>query len=80
MLLTSVLTTAVLLTVAFLLPVPFVKLAPGPTFNVIGDADGRPVIEIGGTDRRLCVAHTSFLVPLDRIVRLHPTWAVHILT
>jgi len=50
MLLTSVLTTAVLLTVAFLLPVPFVKLAPGPTFNVIGDADGRPVIEIGGTE------------------------------
>ncbi|MCF8557839.1 MAG: hypothetical protein K9G28_09910, partial [Candidatus Nanopelagicales bacterium] len=50
MLLASVLTTAALLTVAFLLPVPFVKLAPGPTFNVIGDADGRPVIEIGGTE------------------------------
>ena len=39
----------VLLGVAFLLPVPFVKLAPGPVFNVIGEHDGRPVIEISGT-------------------------------
>jgi PDZ domain-containing protein len=48
MLLASALTTLFLLAVAFLLPVPFVKLAPGPTFNVIGDADGKPVIEISG--------------------------------
>lgn len=41
--------TLVLLAVAFLLPVPFVKLAPGPTFNVIGEADGQPVISIEGT-------------------------------
>lgn len=34
---------------AFLLPVPFVKLAPGPVFNVIGAQDGRDVIEISGT-------------------------------
>ena len=40
--------TLVLVVVAFLLPVPFVKLAPGPTFNVIGDADGQPVIAIDG--------------------------------
>ena len=42
-------TLLVLLAVAFLLPVPFVKLAPGPTFNVVGDADGQPVISITGT-------------------------------
>lgn len=39
----------VLLGVAFLLPVPFVKLAPGPVFNVIGEVDGTPVIAISGT-------------------------------
>ena len=35
---------------AFLLPVPFVKLAPGPTFNVIGQEDGTDVITITGTE------------------------------
>jgi Lon-like protease len=39
----------VLVGVALLLPVPFVKLAPGPVFNVIGEHDGRPVIAISGT-------------------------------
>ncbi len=42
-------TTILLLGAAFLLPVPFVKLAPGPTFNVIGSVDGSPVIQISGT-------------------------------
>ena len=50
MLIVSAVTLLVLLLVAFLLPVPFVKLAPGPTFNVIGEADGRPVIDITGTE------------------------------
>jgi PDZ domain-containing protein len=48
MLLASALTLLVLLALAFLLPVPFVKLAPGPTFNVIGESDGQPVIKISG--------------------------------
>lgn len=39
-----------LVAVAFLLPVPFVKLAPGPTFNVIGQEDGTDVIIITGTE------------------------------
>lgn len=39
----------VLLGIAFLLPVPFVKMAPGPTFNVIGTVDDKPVISIEGT-------------------------------
>lgn len=43
-------TTLVLLGVALLLPVPFVKLAPGPTFNVIGQVDGKDVIQISGTE------------------------------
>ena len=42
--------TAGLLATAFLLPVPFVKLAPGPTFNVIGQEDGTDVISITGTE------------------------------
>lgn len=40
---------AVLLLVALLLPVPFIRLAPGPTFNVIGEFEGKPVIQIDGT-------------------------------
>lgn len=50
MLLISLVTSAVLIGVALLLPVPFVKMAPGPTFNVIGDDDGVPVIQITGTE------------------------------
>lgn len=45
----SAVATVALVAVAFLLPVPYVKLAPGPTFNVIGDVDGAPVIVIEGT-------------------------------
>lgn len=48
MLLISVVTTAVLVALALALPVPFVKLAPGPTFNVIGTEDGQDVIAIEG--------------------------------
>lgn len=40
---------AVLVTLALVLPVPYVKLAPGPTFNVIGESDGEPFIRIEGT-------------------------------
>ncbi len=48
-LLISVTSVLALLAVALLMPVPFVKLAPGPTFNVIGDHDGQPVIKISDT-------------------------------
>ena len=50
MLIISATTTAILLGIAFWLPVPFVKLSPGPTFNVIGQEDGQDVIEISGTE------------------------------
>lgn len=49
MLLISALTSLALILVALLLPVPFVRMAPGPTFNVIGEQDGRAVIEIQDT-------------------------------
>jgi PDZ domain-containing protein len=49
-LLLSATVTLGILAVAFFLPVPFVKLAPGPTFNVIGEVDGTPVIQINGTE------------------------------
>ena len=39
----------VLLTLAALLPVPFVILSPGPTFNTIGDVNGVPLVEISDT-------------------------------
>ncbi|WP_206615189.1 YlbL family protein [Rhodococcus spongiicola] len=29
--------------------VPFVALGPGPTFNTLGDVDGKPVVDIEGT-------------------------------
>lgn len=50
MLIISAGTTLVLLGIAFWLPVPFVKLSPGPTFNVIGQDDGQDVIQISGTE------------------------------
>jgi len=48
--LASIGVTAALVAVALLLPVPYVKLAPGPTFNVIGQVDGTDVISISGTE------------------------------
>lgn len=50
MLIISGATTLILLAIAFLMPVPFVKLAPGPTFNVIGSDDGQDVIRITGAE------------------------------
>jgi PDZ domain-containing protein len=47
--LVSAVSLAVLVTVALVLPVPYVKLAPGPTFNVIGESDGEPFLSISGT-------------------------------
>lgn len=39
---------AVALTVVFV-PVPYVELSPGPTFDVLGEFDGQDVISISGT-------------------------------
>lgn len=48
-LLASALTLVALVAVAIALPVPYVRLAPGPTFNVIGEVNNQPVIAISGT-------------------------------
>lgn len=45
----SLVALIVLVSVALLLPVPFVKLAPGPTFNIIGENDGKKVLTVTGT-------------------------------
>lgn len=47
-LLISLLAVIALVTVAMVLPVPYVKLAPGPTFDVVGEEDGEPFIVIDG--------------------------------
>lgn len=47
-LLVSATVTLGILAIAFFLPVPFVKLAPGPVFDVIGEVDGTEVIQITG--------------------------------
>ncbi len=36
------------LVVALLVPVPYVALLPGPTYNTLGPLDGKPVIQITG--------------------------------
>lgn len=41
---------AVLVTVGAVLPVPYVALGPGPTFNTVGTIDGRDVITITGRE------------------------------
>ncbi len=48
-LLASMAVTLALVIATLILPVPFVKMAPGPTFNVIGDLDGQEIISISGT-------------------------------
>lgn len=40
--------TLILVVATLVLPVPFVKMAPGPTFNVIGEIAGQEVIAISG--------------------------------
>lgn len=40
----------VLAAVAALLPVPFIVVSPGPTFNTIGEVNGVPLVEISDTE------------------------------
>ena len=48
--LTAALALLAMVVILFLFPVPFVVSSPGPTFNVLGTADGESMIEIEGTD------------------------------
>jgi len=36
------------LVVVFVVPVPYVALIPGPTYNTLGPLDGKPIIQISG--------------------------------
>jgi PDZ domain-containing protein len=53
---TAVLTAGVVLLLLFgmlgaALPVPYVAQVPGPTFNTLGDIEGKPIISVEGRDR-----------------------------
>ena len=39
---------AVVVVVGLVLPVPFVSVKPGPVFDVLAEADGRPVVDVTG--------------------------------
>lgn len=43
----ATLSLIVLTSVAFMLPVPYVKTAPGPVFNTLGDFEGKPMFTFG---------------------------------
>lgn len=47
---TAIIATAAMIAILFWIPVPFVVNSPGPTFNVLGAADGKPMIDISGND------------------------------
>jgi len=49
-LVTAIAALLAIVAILFLVPVPFVVSSPGPTFNVLGSADGKPMIQIEGTD------------------------------
>ena len=66
--------TAGLLAAAFL-PTPYVIESPGPTFNVLGETEGKPVIEVNGaktfeTDGNLDVLTVSLLGSREQT----PSW------
>jgi PDZ domain-containing protein len=55
-----------LLLVGIVVPLPFVELAPGPTFNVIGDYQDEPVITITGTPTFPTAGHLDMTTVNER--------------
>jgi PDZ domain-containing protein len=49
-----------------LVTVPFVSLGPGPTFNTIGEFDGKVVVEIEGTDVKPTSGHLDMTTVSQR--------------
>jgi Lon-like protease len=49
-----------------LVTVPYVSLGPGPTFNTLGENDGKPVVEIEGTDVRPTTGHLNMTTVSQR--------------
>ncbi|HET8970129.1 MAG TPA: PDZ domain-containing protein [Candidatus Nanopelagicales bacterium] len=54
------------LAVVTLVPVPFVELSPGPTFNTIGEVDGKPVIEVSGRQTYPTAGHLDLTTVSER--------------
>src|SRR5690349_3194063 len=46
--LTAALSVIVLSCVAFLVPVPYVTMRPGPAIDTLGDYQGKPILTFGG--------------------------------
>ena len=49
-----------------LVTVPFVALGPGPTFDTLGDADGKPVVAIEGTPVKPTSGHLNMTTVSQR--------------
>ncbi|CAN5285245.1 PDZ domain-containing protein [soil metagenome] len=46
--------------------VPFVSLGPGPTFNTLGEFDGKPVVDIQGTETKPTSGHLNMTTVSQR--------------
>jgi len=46
--------------------VPFVSLGPGPTFNTLGDVDGKQVVAISGTSTQPTTGHLNMTTVSER--------------
>lgn len=55
----------VLLGLALLLPVPYIKMSPGPTFNTIGEVDGEEFLQISGTQTYPVDGHLDMTTVLE---------------
>jgi PDZ domain-containing protein len=55
-----------LMVVGVVVPMPFVELAPGPTFNVIGDYQDEPVLTITGTTTYPVAGHLDMTTVNER--------------
>ena len=59
------LAVALSLVVAFV-PLPYLELSPGPTYNTIGEIDGTPLIEISGTQTYPTSGHLDLTTVSER--------------
>ena len=49
-----------------LVTVPYVSLGPGPTFDTLGEVDGKEVVDIEGTDVHPTVGHLNMTTVSQR--------------